>query len=720
MTREGRLHDLARDALMDTDDAPMLWDSIDFANPDERIFGDYELLERIGRGGMGVVFRARQISLDREVAVKFIVGNLAERPDAIARFLDEARAAARLHHPHIVPVFEVGVIEGMHFFSMPFLSGKTLADRIAEKPPNRTETVALVVELVSAVAYAHSLSLLHLDLKPANVLFDDHGRPMISDFGLARRMDDDGTIEVQGASGTMAYMAPEQTGPGSHRLSACSDIYALGAILHEMLTGHAPSTAVDPLLTDASIEDDLDAICMHCLQSDPALRYATAADLLGDLERYRRGDDVLVRRPPLIERMRRSTRRHPAIALAVVSAMFVLCIGLVTTTWQWQRAERQSERTKQLAGLMAAAFPSGNEGGANSARNAVAWLKKNTTDDAAARAELLAAFQQSLIAAGKRDTVRPLLNETIDQLGADDRARQIGRLAQRTDRDSLVAAVLIGIPRGAESASSVMRTTATQKLADLYPSDATALYTAALACNVQPAACARIDYFEHLTAAFPDNVAHWLVAPKSDDDAVADHILRAAAASEFDDHLGTLITSMRNALDGEPISDALLLPMQAIVGDADAAPSLRHNAVDNVALPIYEPLIRVCKLDSAAIQTRGGLKDACVAVAEKALHSNRASILAKMIGSAILRRLQKGTPLETEAKDYRRQYVWLSEHAPSSAHDAELLEDDIIRFGEWEAWQRQAERAGVSRVPPVGWAPSDPQVLLLSEERKKP
>jgi len=164
----------------------MLWDDLDLDDPDDRRFGDYELLERIGRGGMGVVFRANQLSLGREVAVKFIIGNLADNARAVARFLAEARAAARLHHPHIVPVFEVGSVDGMHFFSMPLLRGQTLAQRIAVARMTQADAVSLLLKLGAAVEYAHSLGLLHLDLKPANVLFDEHAQPLIGDFGLAR------------------------------------------------------------------------------------------------------------------------------------------------------------------------------------------------------------------------------------------------------------------------------------------------------------------------------------------------------------------------------------------------------------------------------------------------------------------------------------------------------------------------------------------------------
>ncbi|MDZ4814126.1 MAG: serine/threonine-protein kinase, partial [Pseudomonadota bacterium] len=167
-----------------TDDSS-LWDQVDLTDPEDRRFGDFELLERIGRGGMGVVFRAFQHSLGREVAIKFIVGALVDHPAAVSTFFAEARAAARLHHPHIVPVFESGQIDGQPYFSMPLLGGETLAQRIQKGRFDPKAAVDLLLTLCAAVSYAHELGLLHLDLKPGNVLFDDGGRALISDFGLA-------------------------------------------------------------------------------------------------------------------------------------------------------------------------------------------------------------------------------------------------------------------------------------------------------------------------------------------------------------------------------------------------------------------------------------------------------------------------------------------------------------------------------------------------------
>lgn len=540
----------------------MLWDDLDLDDADDRRFGDYELLERIGRGGMGVVFRAHQISLDREVAVKFIVGSLAADAQAVARFLAEARAAARLNHPHIVPVFEVGSVEGMHFFSMPLLRGQTLAQRIETRKMPHADSVRLLLDLGAAVDYAHGFGLLHLDLKPANVLFDVRAQPLIGDFGLARHMDGAGGVDAHEVCGTPAYMAPEQVAAGTHRLDQRTDVHALGAILYELLTGIAPHAAGDPKARrpatadlvpprarDASIAPDLEAICLKCLQPDPDRRYARVADFTADLVRYRDGNDVSARRPRWHERVARSLRRHPEVTLATAAGLAALVIGLVATSWQWQRAEReraeaarqqalaiaQAARLHQLAGLLAATFPTGESTRAQrigSARAAVAWLKHNASDPSAQRA-VLTSFREALSAAGKADAVSALLSEIVDQLGVDYRERQVARLARAGDRDSLIAAALIGIPRGDDTASSATHEAVVQRLAAEYPDDQLALYVAALACHVQPQPCAHPEYAARLTAQFPDNAVHWVLAPRGaglDDAGIAANVLHAARA----------------------------------------------------------------------------------------------------------------------------------------------------------------------------------------------
>ncbi len=775
----------------------MLWDDLDLDDPDDRRFGDYELLERIGRGGMGVVFRAKQLSLGREVAVKFIVGGLADNARAIARFMAEARAAARLHHPHIVPVFEVGSVDGMHFFAMPLMRGQTLAQRLATAPMTQADSVGLLLKLGAAVDYAHSLGLLHLDLKPANVLFDEHAQPLVGDFGLARHMDDDGGVDAEDVSGTPAYMAPEQIDVGPHRLSRCTDVYALGAILHELLTGVAPhgqgdtraqsrqtatgngvpprtlasptdQPAIDKVAVGmAAVDKDLEAICLQCLCVDPRQRYQSVAALNADLARYRDGNTVSVRKPLWNERALRSLRRHPAITLATIAAVAAMVLGLATTSWQWQRAEHeraeadrqralataQSKGMQQLAGLMAAAFPAGESSRderANSARAAVAWLKQHVGTDPSAQRAVLTSFRQALSAANKDDVVVALVGEIVDQLGEDYRELQVERLASMGDRDSLIAAALIGIPRGVDGRSSTAHEAVLRRLSDSHPDDPLALYVLALACHIQPRPCTRPDYYARLVALDPDNAVHWMLTPSGaqfTDLELAAIVIHAAKAKDYDDRQAAFTGLLRAALRDQRVPQSILQPMQAVVEEAEVAPSLRRNTVESVPVPILLAVRRICTpasdplsrvaggirsclaipewhqcTVSDALSRVAGLHDACVAFWEKGMHSPGATIQSRMISSAMLRRLYKGTPMAAEATEFRRQYVWLGNQVPPgrTSHtlgDTEQFQQDVARFGEWEALQRQADRLGVSRTPPPGWVPANPQELLLSEDR---
>jgi serine/threonine protein kinase len=283
------------------------WPTLDLTDPRQREFGDYELLEELGRGGMGVVYRARQRSLDRDVAIKFIAEWFADT-SRVVRFLAEARVAARLIHPNIVPVHEVGSVEGMHYFSMPLIEGRSLAKLLEQSTLAAPAATALLLKLCEAMDYAHRLGLLHLDLKPANILIDARDEPLIADFGLARRMDERGGADAQEVSGTPQFMAPEQILIKQYRLTPATDIYALGAILYQCLTGTSPHGEGDadeiirraaagrvrrPREVNPAVPRDLDAICMKCLELQPRDRYATAAHLAEDLHtraKVRRGD----------------------------------------------------------------------------------------------------------------------------------------------------------------------------------------------------------------------------------------------------------------------------------------------------------------------------------------------------------------------------------------------------------------------------------------------
>ncbi|HUE69534.1 MAG TPA: serine/threonine-protein kinase [Pirellulaceae bacterium] len=274
-------------------------------------FGEYELLEELGRGGMGVVYRARQISLGREVALKMILrGQLASKADR-ERFEAEARAAAKLDHSGIVPVYEVGEIDARPYFTMKYISGTTLAQRLADGPMQPRESALLLSAVARAVDFAHQRGILHRDLKPSNILLDDDGRPHVTDFGLAKQVADAASLTRTGAIlGTPAYMAPEQAAGARGQVGPHSDVYSLGVILYAMLTGRPPFQAASPVdtvlmvleqdpvpprLLNPKADRDLEMIALRCLQKPTDLRYPTAAALAKDLEAYLADESISAR-----------------------------------------------------------------------------------------------------------------------------------------------------------------------------------------------------------------------------------------------------------------------------------------------------------------------------------------------------------------------------------------------------------------------------------------
>ncbi len=294
--------------------------------------GDYELLEEIGRGGMGVVFRARQISLNRGVAVKMILrGRLASDED-LHRFLAEASATARLQHPNIVPVYDVGDVDGRPFFSMKLLSGLTLADRLASGPLPEREAAKLMAAVARAIGFAHREGVLHRDLKPSNILIDDDSTPMVSDFGLAKRFGVANDLTRSGiVVGTPSYMSPEQASGRRDSIGPASDIYSLGCVLYHALTGRPPFVAEsamelvmlvleqDPLPPRAlrpRLDRDLEMIVIRCLQKPPDLRYETADELADDLEAFLRDEQIAsssARLDQIVARVFRDTHHAPIL-----------------------------------------------------------------------------------------------------------------------------------------------------------------------------------------------------------------------------------------------------------------------------------------------------------------------------------------------------------------------------------------------------------------------
>ena len=311
-------------------------------------FGDYHLLEEIARGGMGVVYRAQQVQAKRMVALKMILAGKFATEKELKRFYSEAEAAARLDHPNIVPIYEVGEQDGHPFFTMAYVNGQNLAARIAEGPLAQREAANLTREIASAIDYAHQHGIIHRDLKPANILLTSNGQTRITDFGLAKRIDDQANLTVTGdVVGTPSYMSPEQVHGNPTDVGVSTDVYSLGAILYCLLTGRPPFQAatiletftqltqvepVPPRQLVPTINPDLETICLKCLQKAPHKRYPTATELLNDLDRYLEGKPVQARPVSQIERSWRWCRRKPIVAsLFATIALLIVIISIVSS-----------------------------------------------------------------------------------------------------------------------------------------------------------------------------------------------------------------------------------------------------------------------------------------------------------------------------------------------------------------------------------------------------
>jgi WD40 repeat protein len=333
------------------------------AVPDAITIPGYEILATLGRGGMGVVYQARQTKLGRVVALKMILAGAHAGEADLARFRTEAEAIARLQHPNIVQIHEVGEQGGLPFFSLEFCGGGSLEKKLAGTPLPPREAAALVEALARAMHAAHTKGVIHRDLKPANVLFAEDGTPKITDFGLAKKLDEAGQTATGAVMGTPSYMAPEQAGykpdAQARSIGPAADVYALGAILYECLTGRPPfraATALDTLMQVISDEPvpptqlqskvprDLETICLKCLNKDPARRYDSAAALADDLGRWQRGEPVRARPPSLAYLLGKQLRRHRVPVTAAALVLLATVIGVVVSFVQISAAlDREKE-----------------------------------------------------------------------------------------------------------------------------------------------------------------------------------------------------------------------------------------------------------------------------------------------------------------------------------------------------------------------------------------
>lgn len=330
-----------------------------------RYFGDYELLEEIARGGMGVVYKARQVKLNRIVAVKMILsGHLASEGD-VKRFYTEAEAAANLEHPNIVPIYEVGEHNGQHYFSMGYIEGESLSQKLADGPLPPQEAANIVEQVAHAIDYAHQRGVLHRDLKPANVLIDSDSQPHVTDFGLAKRVESDSDLTRTGqVLGTPSFMPPEQAAGRLDVVGPVADVYSLGAILYTLLAGRPPFQSanvldtlkqvverepVSPRQLNPAASRDLETICLKCLEKSVARRYATAGELAAELRRFLNDEPIHARPISRTARFWKWCRRNPVVSALSAVCLVAVIVGLIGVTTQWLRAEEEADRANREA-----------------------------------------------------------------------------------------------------------------------------------------------------------------------------------------------------------------------------------------------------------------------------------------------------------------------------------------------------------------------------------
>ena len=399
----------------------------------------YEIIAEIGRGGMGVVYKARHVRLDRLVALKMILAGAHASDDQIARFHIEARAVAQIQHPGIVQIHEDGDHEGLPYFSLEFVPGGSLAQSIGGKPQPPRAAATMVMELCRAMAEAHARGIIHRDLKPANVLLTLDGKPKITDFGLAKQMEGDSQQTRSGAiMGTPSYMAPEQAWGQTHEIGPLSDQYALGAILYEMLVGRPPfqgATALEtlelvrnqepvpPTRLQPKVPTDLETICLKALQKDPAKRFPDAAAMAEDLRRFLDGEPIVARPVGTPERLWRWCKRNPRVAglaAAVVLMGFAITVGsaafaasLKTLNGELAKSYKEEAKAREIAQTNErAAIAAKNEAIAATKAEAEAREKEKQAREKA-EALVQGAFAQNRNALEAQRVLSVLLNQRL-------------------------------------------------------------------------------------------------------------------------------------------------------------------------------------------------------------------------------------------------------------------------------------------------------------------
>jgi WD40 repeat protein len=391
-----------------------------------RYFGDYELMRELGRGGMGVVYRARQVSLNRLVALKMIKAGVLADGDDLRRFQNEAEAVALLDHAGIVPIYEVGEHDGQRYFSMKLVAGGSLADRLAPYKDDPRAAALLLADVAEAAHHAHMRGILHRDLKPANILVDDQGNPHVTDFGLARRVGADVGLTASGAIlGTPSYMAPEQAAGRRGSITTATDVYGLGAILYALLTGRGPfvgDSVVDtltmvrervpepPRKLNTRVPRDVEVICLKCLEKDPRRRYSSAQALADDLRAWLGSRPIAARPVGALTRSWLWCRRRPAVAALSAAVLLVGLIGLVGGVSQWRAAVANAATARDNATIAQANADIAKQ------RNRELIQSNQRLEDS--REELrrnLYAAEVTLAATDWRDRAIPRMKELLDR-----------------------------------------------------------------------------------------------------------------------------------------------------------------------------------------------------------------------------------------------------------------------------------------------------------------
>lgn len=333
-----------------------------------KYFGQYELVSEIARGGMGIVYRARQRNLNRTVALKMILSGAIAAPEDVKRFYTEAEAAASLEHPNIVPIYEIGEHEGQHFFSMALVDGKSLAEPLKDGPLGAKEAAAIMAKVADAIDYAHSKGVIHRDIKPANILIDPKGDPKITDFGLARIDEGDSILTRTGLIlGTPSFMPPEQASGKVRDIGPASDVYSIGATLYCLITGQPAFQGSSPLETlnmvlneppkdprsyVPSIPRDLQTICLKCLEKRPQDRYPSAGAVSRDLSHFLSGEPITARPPSPVMKLRYWLKKHPKVlsrSFALAAALVVIGLGRLWIQAERVRVESEEGRQKAIA-----------------------------------------------------------------------------------------------------------------------------------------------------------------------------------------------------------------------------------------------------------------------------------------------------------------------------------------------------------------------------------